>query len=64
MKKAKYSENAAEKRFLSISEACGRYSLGKSTMRAFAEQVKGVRKVGRRVLIDIETVDRALSKEG
>lgn len=63
MHKGKY-DTGVEKRFLSLPEACGRYSLGKSTMRTFAEQVKGVRKVGRRVLIDIEAVDRALSKGG
>ncbi len=64
MHKGKRNTTGAEKRFLSLPEACDRYSLGRSTMRCYAESVKAVCKVGRRVLIDMEAVDRALSKEG
>ena len=54
---------AGEKRFIDVSDACNRYSLGRSTIRAYAESVGAVRKIGRRVLIDTEAVDRALGRE-
>ena len=49
-----------ERRFLSVKDACTRYGLGRTKMRQFAEEVNGIRKVGRRVLVDVVTVDRAL----
>ena len=49
-----------EKRFVSIKDACNRYSLGRSKMRQFAQEVNGVSKIGRRVLIDTVKVDAAI----
>lgn len=53
-----------EKRFLNIKDACVRYSLGRTKMRQFADEVNGIRKVGRRVLIDSLTVDKAIESQG
>ena len=64
MRKLKCNNTGIEKRFLTIPAACDRYSLGRDSMKNYAESVNGLKRIGRRVLIDIDAVDKALIKGG
>lgn len=50
-----------QKRLLSISEACVYLGLGKSAARAYLEQIGAKRSIGRRVLYDLDTIDKSLN---
>ena len=41
-----------------IDEGCIRYSVGKQTMRRIAEDASAVIRVGKRVLLNFELIDR------
>ena len=51
-----------EKRMLSIEEAQGYTGLGRTSCRAFCEEVGALRKIGGRIIIDRRVLDKALDR--
>lgn len=49
-------------RLLSAAEASAYCSLGRNGMRAWAEQIGAIRKIGSRVLFDKTVIDKALDE--
>ena len=61
-KRKQIISNLNEKRMLSIEEAQGYTGLGRTSCRAFCEEVGALKKIGGRIIIDRTVLDQALDK--
>lgn len=60
MRKRRNTQQSENSRFISLDQATGRYALGMNTMRRLAQEAGAVTRVGRRVLISVERLDKYL----
>lgn len=62
MKARKNDASINEKRLLSVKEAAAYTGIGTVSLRAWAEQIGAIRRIGSRVLVDKYVIDAALDK--
>lgn len=60
MKKMSITKDINNQRYLSVADGCIYYQLGRNTLRALSDTAQATRHIGRRVLIDKNTLDSYL----